>query len=180
MRVIAGNLRRRQLKEVMSETTRSTKDRVKESLFNALTPLERFDNVLDAFAGSGALGIEALSRGANTAVFIEKDFNAFNILKENINALALDYQSTLFLDNTLSVLKHTEDRFDLILLDPPYETNLVEESLKIIHTRKLLNDNGLIAILSAKNNDLSIDDVFFIKKQKAIGITNVTLLEWSE
>jgi len=164
----------------MSETTRSTKDRVKESLFNALTPLERFDNVLDAFAGSGALGIETLSRGANTATFIEKDFKAFNILKENINALALDYQSTLFLDNTLSVLKQTEDRFDLILLDPPYETNLVEQSLKIIHARKLLNDNGLIAILSAKNNVLNIDDVFYIKKQKAISITNVTLLEWSE
>ena len=180
MRVIAGKLRRRQLKEVMSETTRSTKDRVKESLFNALTPVEHYENVLDAFAGSGALGIEALSRGAKQCVFIEKNLEAFNVLKDNISVLDLELFSELYLDDIHRVFNHLNTQFDLILLDPPYNTDLVEQSLSLIKNNNLLSQDGVIVILSAKAKKVAISQGFQIKKQKTIGITDVTFIEWSD
>jgi len=180
MRVIAGDLRRRKLEEVMSDTTRSTRDRVKESLFNMLTPLVQYEKVLDAFAGSGALGIEALSRGSKSATFIEQDKNAFNVLQNNIKSLNLYLESSLYLDNTLNVLQTLNQTFDLILLDPPYHTPLINESLQLIAKHTLLSTEGCIVVLSANNYHFELNDQFKIIKQKTKGITTITLIEWSD
>jgi len=176
MRVIAGTLRRRRLKEVSSETTRSTKDRVKESLFNMLADRLHRPKGLDLFAGSGALGIEAISRGTAHVDFVEKDKAAFAVLKENIRNLELEDNVHLVFKDALSFLKEKKKPYDLILLDPPYESDLVDKALVLIRERGLLNDDGTIAILCSPKKPIEALKDFKIRKDRIIGITRVILL----
>jgi 16S rRNA (guanine966-N2)-methyltransferase len=123
MRVVAGALGGRRLKAPRGETTRPTADRVREALFSMLGDLTGA-SVLDLFAGSGALGIEALSRGAARAVFVEKDRRALAVLHENLQALGLaEDVAEVRHSDALRVLKDAPssgDTYDLVLLDPPY------------------------------------------------------------
>ena len=148
MRIIAGTHKRRTIKEVPHKGTRSTRDRVKENLFNMLPPLQGA-TALDLFAGSGALGLEALSRGAMKALFCEKDRDAYKVLCDNVANLSLEEKATLQKGDGLDLLKRLNDPIDVILLDPPYYSGLADKSLKIIEKRTLLNPDGTIAILHA-------------------------------
>ena len=129
MRVVAGEARGRRLQAPPGTTTRPTLDRVREALFNALGSLDAVDGatVLDLFAGSGALGIEALSRGAARAVFVERDAGVRRVLAANLESTGLVDRSAVVAAEASAYLDRLAgpDRgptFDLVLLDPPYET----------------------------------------------------------
>lgn len=121
MRVVAGDLRGRRIEAPISDATRPTTDKVRQAVFNALGSLDVVDGarVLDLFAGTGAMGIEALSRGATHCVFVERDRDALVILKKNIAALGLsDCSTVLALDATTAASRQFD--IDLIIADPPY------------------------------------------------------------
>ena len=141
MRVITGSARGRKLKTPENYDIRPTTDNVKESIFNII----QFDiegrKILDLFAGTGQLGIECLSRGAESAVFVDHSREAVRIIKENLAACALkglvaEQDSLLYLKNC--------GKFDLIFVDPPYDSDLYEEVLKLINIFDILNDGGII------------------------------------
>lgn len=144
MRVITGTARGRRLKELEGRETRPTTDRVKEGLFNVL----QFDiegrRVLDLFAGTGQLGIECLSRGAAEAVFAERRPDAVKLIRENLAVTELADRARVVAGDSLEFLGATKERFDIILLDPPYASGLLEEALGIIAKRDLLNSHGIV------------------------------------
>ncbi len=118
MRVVAGHLRGRRLAAPPGRDTRPTSDRVREALFSIVGPLEGV-RVLDLFAGSGALGIEALSRGASSATFIDRDPRAVAVVRRNLEALGLSDAAVQRRD-ALAFLRAADTTYDLIFLDPPY------------------------------------------------------------
>lgn len=179
MRVIAGSLRRRTLKEVPHQNTRHTRDMVKENLFNMLGPVSG-KRVLDAFAGSGALGIEALSRGADHADFIEHDRAAFRVLETNLKNLGLKDSTQAFKADTPRQLARLDAPYDLILLDPPYNKGLIERTLPLISKEALLSAQGTIALLHSSEESPAIPEAFSTIKTRTYGATAVTLLEWSD
>lgn len=131
MRVITGSARGRKLKTLEGdEIVRPTTDRVKEAIFSII----QFDladaRVLDLFAGSGQLGIEALSRGAESAVFIDRDSQAVEIIKDNLKATGLFQKATVLNADSVSYIKNSRNKFDIILLDPPYNKGLINEVLE--------------------------------------------------
>lgn len=119
MRVIAGEFRSRRLKSLPGLETRPTPDRLREALFNVLTPHIAGRVFLDAYAGTGAVGIEALSRGASRAVFVEKSRAAVEVIRENLASLGLEGRSELFSGKALPVIERAAA--DIVFLDPPYE-----------------------------------------------------------
>ena len=180
MRVIGGKLKRSILKEVSSLTTRSTKDRVKESIFNMIMSYLYESHVLDLFAGSGALGIEAISREAKSCDFVEHSQDAYKVLAQNIKQLTITHQSSLNKMDAFSYLSTSDKLYDLIFLDPPYESGFINRSLDIINDKALLNKDGIIVILSSNKETFKIPESFNILKEKPIGITNVKILSWRE
>jgi len=143
MRVISGAARGRTLKEPSGFSIRPTSDMVKESIFNII----QFDiegrRVLDLFAGTGQLGIEALSRGAGSVVFVDIKTEAVRLIKENLKICGFSDMATVCARDALRFLENDE-KFDLIFIDPPYESSLVKSALmKIIEFDKL-NTNGII------------------------------------
>lgn len=144
MRVITGKARGVVLKTPEGMQTRPTSDRVKEALFSIL----QFDlpgmSVLDLFGGTGQLGIEALSRGADHAVFVDAGDAACKLIQENLRRTKLDKQAKVVRSDYLTFLKGTKERFDLILLDPPYAEVFLENALNCITEIDILQSNGII------------------------------------
>jgi len=145
MRVIAGEYKGRRLKAVPGQNTRPTTDKVKESIFNIIGPYFEGGMALDLFAGTGGLGIESLSRGIVKAVFIEKDFKAVSVIRENIAMLGLEMRSEIQKNDAKRALDGLAERgvqFDLVFLDPPYklvgmygELILRMQELGLLHNR---------------------------------------------
>ena len=147
MRVIAGLAKGRRLKTPKGSELRPTADRVKEALFNILPHDLSGRRVLDLFAGTGNLSVEALSRGAEEAVLVEISREATKLIEENLRALGFTARSrvlTASVFKTVRRLARGGESFDLIFLDPPYEQGLVGETLKEIATEGLLAENGVI------------------------------------
>ena len=179
MRVISGHFRSRKLIEVNSDHTRETKDRVKESIFNSIQGNLYDALVLDLFAGSGSLGIEAVSRGAKDVTFVDHMQEANQVIKQNITALSIEKISEIYFGDYGSFLEETYRKFDLILLDPPYKLNVLDDVIKTIAQKKLLTEDGIIVCLYSKNNTLKPENNGIIEyKKKAIGITNVSIMKW--
>ncbi|MBI5207074.1 MAG: 16S rRNA (guanine(966)-N(2))-methyltransferase RsmD [Candidatus Firestonebacteria bacterium] len=146
-RIIGGNLRHRYLKKIdHGYKIRPTSDKVREALFNILDPVIADSRILDLFAGTGAIGIEALSRGAKLCIFIENNIKHFKLIKENLEYLGLN-EGEVYLKNTLVALKilyEKKQKFDIIFLDPPYFHNFGLETLKAISNYEILNLNGIV------------------------------------
>lgn len=144
MRVITGSARGRRLQELEGRETRPTTDRVKEGMFSIL----QFDiegrRVLDLFAGTGQLGIEAMSRGANSAVFVDKRGDAVNLVRENLKTTGLLEHTRVVAGDSMEFLQAQREKFDLIFLDPPYEAALLEPALKLIARFDILALHGII------------------------------------
>ena len=141
MRVISGKYKGKYLKGFDIDGTRPTMDRVKESLFGIIQNKLNDSICLDLFAGSGSLGIEALSNGAKKCYFNDSNNEMIKILKENLNGID---NSIISNKNYINFLDNINDKFDIIFLDPPYKLNLITPSIKKIIDNNLLNDNGLI------------------------------------
>lgn len=144
MRVITGKARGVNLKTPDGMTTRPTTDRVKEALFSIIN----FDIpnalVLDLFGGTGQLGIEALSRGAKSAVFVDAGEPVCKLIKENLRRTKLESQATVVRADYLDYLKRCKERFDIIFLDPPYAEVFLENSIKSITEIDILQSGGII------------------------------------
>ena len=144
MRVISGTAKGIALKTPDGMATRPTADRVKEALFSIL----QFDlpgtRVLDLFGGTGQLGIEAMSRGAKSAVFVDEREDACRLIRENLRRTRFDQAGTVVRSDYMDYLKRCRDRFDIILLDPPYAEVFLENSLKRISEIDILQSGGII------------------------------------
>ena len=149
MRVISGIARGTKLKTIESMSTRPTLDRVKESLFNILQKDITEKNVLDLFAGSGALGIEALSRGANKAYFSDSNPEAVKVIKENLTKTRLiDYSKVYNMSYEKAITKMSNEnvKIDIVFIDPPYRLGIAANSIKLIIQNDLLNENAIIVV----------------------------------
>ena len=145
MRVITGKARGVALKTPEGMATRPTADRVKEALFSILNFDTPGAKVLDLFAGTGQLGIEALSRGAQYAVFVDERLESYKIICENLKRTKLEPYASVIRGDSISYLKSTKEKFDIIFLDPPYAGDLLENSLKLISEIDILQSGGIIA-----------------------------------
>lgn len=143
MRVITGTARGRRLITLEGdEVVRPTTDRIKEALFSIIQFEIEGASVLDLFAGSGQLGIEALSRGAKKATFIDKSRDAFEVVKQNLKITGLFTQAVVLNSDSLAFLLNTKEKYDIIFIDPPYNKGLVEKALP--DAANVCNDNGII------------------------------------
>lgn len=153
MRIIAGTARSLPLKTIDGMDTRPTSDKIKETLFNMLQSDVAGCYFLDLFAGSGQIGLEALSRGATYAVFIEKNQKAARCIEENIAFTKFDKQSKLMLSDVLTGIHLLDGKyqFDIIFMDPPYDKGLEKEVLEVLfHSSLLKNDTIIIVEASLK------------------------------
>jgi 16S rRNA (guanine966-N2)-methyltransferase len=176
MRVIAGRLGGRRLSAPTGTVTRPTSDRVREALFSMLGQIQD-DTVLDLFAGSGALGIEALSRGARSAVFVERDARAVAVLRRNLTALQIPAEAaTVRHADALIALRGARERaetYDLIFIDPPYEQarEWMHELPAILPS--LLNPVARVVVESATRAPLQLP--LAIERQRHYGDTSITI-----
>lgn len=165
MRIITGTARGTRLETLDGESTRPTIERVKEAVFSMI----QFDiedrRVLDLFAGSGQLGLEALSRGALKAVFIDIDRNASEIVKRNAQKTKLYEKCTILTTDYKQYLKNanSKEKFDIIFLDPPYQSEMLENALRIISESDILHDNGMVICESERSEPMSAIGLELIK-----------------
>ena len=157
MRVIAGKARRLNLKTIPGNETRPTTDRIKETLFNILQPEIPGCRFLDLFSGSGAIGIEALSRGADYAVFVEKNPKACACIRENLSFTKLSEGGKLLNMDVLQALRSLEggEPFDCIFMDPPYNKDLERQVLEYLKDSSLANTDTLIVTEADLHTDFS-------------------------
>lgn len=169
MRVIAGEWRGRRLVAPPGTTTRPTSDRVREATFNVLTSMEAIDEaeVLDGFAGSGALGIEALSRGAAHCTFVERDRAALQALRTNLETLKLGPDRATVVPGDVTVVGAATTSFDLALLDPPYAYDGWEALLSGVDAEVVVCESG---------GPIVVPTGWSLARQKAYGATVVSIL----
>ena len=149
MRVIAGKARRIQLETVKDDNTRPTTDRIKETLFNMINNRLYDVDFLDLFSGSGGIGIEALSRGARSATFIENNRNAAKCISNNLIRTHFEEQAELIINSVSFGLKSLNNKkrvFDIVFMDPPYGKELEKEVLTYLATSKLIDEDSLIIV----------------------------------
>ena len=149
MRVITGTARGRKLRELPSPETRPTTDKVKESIFNIVQFDVEGRRVLDLFGGTGQLGIEALSRGAERCVFVDADRSAARVIRSNVESTGFSEVSRVVQGDALAFLSSCREKFGLAFLDPPYASDLLEKSLAKIAEIDIMSENGIIVCESA-------------------------------
>lgn len=173
MRVITGSARGRNLETLAGEeVTRPTTQSTKEALFSSIQFEIEGAKVLDLFAGSGQLGIEALSRGARHCTFVENNRQAYKIVEGNINMCKMQDVSNIVFSDAKSYLSRKEN-FDIAFLDPPYNKNLVNECLPLLV--KNMSADGVIICETAKDESLPEDvDGWSIAREKKYGKTKLT------
>ena len=171
MRVVAGIAKGQTLRAVPGTTTRPTSDKVKEAIFNRIGPYFEGGTVLDLFAGSGALGIEALSRGMDHAVFVDVEQKSVSIIHKNIQATRLDLRSEVYRSEArraLQALAKRNMRFDVVFLDPPYRMKIGNEILQKLHELCLLNVEAIIVWEHESSYTCDEEVVFFEAMPTAI------------
>lgn len=153
MRVIAGIYKSRKLKTLKGENTRPTTSKNKENLFNIIGPYFDGGVVLDLFAGSGSLGIEAISRGMEEGYFIENSYPAFQVIQENIALLKLENSTVNKIDafKALNNFRKSNIIFDLVFLDPPYKKGLAKRALDMLVDLQLLSKNAIVIVEEDKS-----------------------------
>ncbi len=169
MRVISGIARGTKLNSIDNISTRPTLDRVKEPLFSIIQNYIQDSNVLDLFAGSGALGIETLSRGANHCTFCDKSYESVKMLKQNLQKTKLEDKATIFVQDYKKCIKSLiGKKYDIIFIDPPYKLDIAVNSIKLILEYKILSKDGIIILetdeeerelSNIENTELEVYDV---------------------
>lgn len=182
-RVISGSAKKCILASLPGVSTRPTSDRIKESMFNILSYAVCNANVLDLFSGTGALGIEALSRGASRAVFADSSAACVKIIQNNLTKTGLSEKSEVLKNDAVHAIGSLADQFNLIFMDPPYGKGLNESALKAITESGILSDDGIIVIEAGSDEqiitkpfkydifdhrDYGRTGVYFLRKSKNI------------
>lgn len=166
MRVIAGKARRLLLKTIDGPDTRPTTDRIKETLFNILNPDLADAAFLDLFAGSGGIGIEALSRGADKAVFVEKNPKAADCIRENLKTTHLEEDGTVIACDVLTGLRRLEDQgivFDFVFMDPPYGQEAERSVLEYLSDSSLIDEDSAVIVEAALPTGFDyLDDLGYV------------------
>lgn len=158
MRVIAGKARSLPLKSIDSLGTRPTQDRTKETLFNVIHNRVYDSYFLDLFSGSGAIGIEALSRGANKAYFVENNKNAIKYIEHNLEFTKLKSEAVIIRKDAIEALKELENKnlkFDIVFMDPPYNKLLEKEVLIFLSKSALIDNCSIVIVEASKETDFS-------------------------
>lgn len=166
IRIISGTYKGRYLNIPDSKTTRPTTDKVKQAVFSIISNYIKDATFLDLFAGSGSIGIEAISRGAKKTYLNEKDFKAFKIIVKNIDSLDIDSSSYQLCnkDYRLFLKKYKDVLFDIIYLDPPYRFKVNQDIIKYMSDNDLLSSNAII--ISEQDNKNAPLDGFIFKEYK--------------
>ena len=186
MRIITGTARGTHLYTLQGDATRPTSERTKEALFSMLGDAVRGTRVLDLFAGSGQLGLEALSRGAERAVFVDGSAAAVDIVRRNAEKTHLFSKARVLSSEATAYLRSCgEGPFDLVFLDPPYAAGLLPRCLSLLLSRGLLSPDAVLAVESGSpdavfEGDTALASQFEIKKQNRYGIAWVTVLTLKE
>ena len=183
LRIISGDLRGKKLNSVRGAAIRPTADRLREAIFNILSFCVQDAVVLDLFAGTGALGIEALSRGAESAVFVENNNEAVSIIERNVRSCGFDGKTNIIrwnIKKNLDCLKYRKPAFDLAFLDPPYQLGMVKPALLNLHRSKSLQKETKIVVEHSNREAVPKDlSAFEIIDQRRYGKTLVSFLKYA-
>jgi 16S rRNA (guanine966-N2)-methyltransferase len=175
MRIIGGQYRGRKLLSPPHGETRPTSDRTRETIFNILMNNPHFGSrvlidktVLDVFAGTGALGLEALSRGAKSATFIEKNRETLSVLRTNLQAFGLPSSGIVGKD-IRALPPNLQPPFDLVFVDPPYEGGLIPPTLSTLLAKKWIGDGSLLVLECAKTEQVQLSPPFSLILERMSG-----------
>ena len=178
LRIVAGKWRSRLLPVADVAALRPTAERIRETLFNWLAPVIEGAKCLDLFAGSGALGFEALSRGAAATHFVENAPQAVQLLRQNIAALEADNATLLSADALAWLQAATAEQYDIVFLDPPFAADYYEELCRLLATRRWLSGNARIYLEQERDQPLpELPDGWKVLKAKTAGNVRYALLE---
>lgn len=182
MRIIAGKARGTKLNTLEGLNTRPTSERTKEAVFSMINFNIPESNVLDMFAGSGQMGLEALSRGATKATFIDQAKEAVAIVNQNVKKTHFENFSTVITSEFSASLKKLsgKERYDIVFVDPPYASDCLIKALKCLVEYDLLNEGAIIVCESGKEDifegDDKIKESFQVKKTSKYGVAYITIL----
>ena len=176
MKIISGKYKGRNLEGHNLEGTRPTMERVKESLFAIIQNYLDGAVVLDLFSGSGNLGIEALSEGASFAYLVDYNKKASDTIKRNLNSIGIKEAEVINLDYKKALNYLKDKKVDLIFLDPPYKTDFIEQSIKLIDEYNILSDEGLIICENDSLDKIVYPDDYEVVKDRKYGDKWVVIL----
>lgn len=180
MQIITGKYRARKLVSVKGETTRPTLARVKESVFNLIQGRVNESVVLDLFAGSGAFGVECISRGAKKVFFVDSELEAIKTIKINTKNMTEDFEIlNKDFESALESFSSKKLKFDLVYLDPPYKSDYAIKALNTLQKMDLLQIGATIVVEHEFKNDLqNLDECYIIEKSRKYGIAFVDILKF--
>ena len=180
MRIISGTSKGKKLRSLRGQAIRPTSDRVKESIFNILGQEVDGKYVLDLFAGTGNLGIEALSRGATRTVFVEKERSAIDLIKKNLSHCGFDDLGHVITGEVERAIRHLHRKgevFDFIFMDPPYRRGLVQKTLGILQTEPLHHEDSILVIEHDRREPLSESmEEWVLLRKRRFGDTVVSFI----
>jgi 16S rRNA (guanine(966)-N(2))-methyltransferase RsmD len=185
MRVVAGTRRGTLLKSISHSSVRPTTDQVRELVFNVISDIVRQSVVLDIFAGTGSLGIEALSRGATKAIFIEENKKLHRVIRDNLEKTRFQTSGEVLgmsAERGIKLLAKKGNRFNLVFMDPPYAGGLVESTASLLDDFQLIDGGGMLVIEYSKDTNLDdcISGNFRHLKTKIQGGTKVSFFEYGK
>lgn len=177
MRIIGGKAKGRLVSTLKNNNIRPTGAKVREAIFNIIAPYVEDSLFLDGFAGSGAMGIEAISRGAVKCVFIDNNQASINIIKKNIKNTGVDDASIVIKDNFFNFIKQNKYKFDIIFLDPPYAMDGISDIVIKTQQADILRINGLLIMEHDSGIELNTCEKMALMKQKKYSDTTVSIYE---
>ena len=181
MRIISGKFGSRLIQAVKGMNTRPTSDKIREAIFSRIGPYFDGGQMLDLFAGSGAVSLEAISRGLDHAVLVDKDHTAIKTIQSNIGALQAEKQCAVVRSDVMTFLLQQHTTFDLIYMDPPYALKIIEEILIYLDKHNLVASGGNVICESSKE-DQFLDHYGSLVRQKEVcyGITKISYYKREE
>ncbi len=177
MRILGGSAKGRQIFTLKNDDIRPTGAKVRAAIFNMIAPYVYGSVFLDAFAGSGAMGIESLSRGAKKSVFIDINASSIDIIKKNVKNTGFDAKSFILKENFFNFIRQNNSKFDIIFADPPYAMDQVCDILLKIEKADILNNEGLLIIEHDYNVAINQGSALTLIKQKKYSATMVSIYE---
>ena len=177
MRIITGFARGTKLETLEGNDTRPTLERVKEAVFSAIQNRIEGRRVLDLFAGSGQLGLECLSRGAESAVFVDGEKKAVEVIKSNVKKTHFEEKARVYTSDYLEYLKVAKgkEKFDIVFLDPPFSKGMMDKALKTMLDADVLSDRAMV-ICESDTDEIPKHDGYEIYKHKKYGRVNINIL----
>ena len=181
MRIIAGELKGRRLVTPADNRVRPTTDKVKEAVFSMISAYLPDSVVVDLFAGTGNLGLEAISRGAKRAYFVDRDRASISMIRENVKYCKVEDRSVIIWSDYAAALKKINDKVDVIFLDPPYTAGFIDKCMEAIAESDILLDDGIIVAEHSARDEVPDTIGGFVKfKEKRYGKINISVYEKQE